>query len=1107
MNKVQASVYCDILREGLNTIVAVNLSMDWQQQISNIYTESAKALDCIPRFTYRIIESEGVLFVDDRSIENEMPSDIADEFRSLIRAYSILVSTTRYPNNIQFITKRTKIVQMLNKTQSTVRTENKAMAVNVRNQIIFDLSKKTHQPYITFLKQAIGFRRSGVTRTLAVMNDRGNMSAYIQTYEYEVNQIKLLVDTYKDTGEWFDSFYLSWFINEIENNPSRLLNNYNFLLNLLQEPSFIVVLSKNDYECYGFAMSILTILDKIFILRNESTCNCSSSLITKLLNLAFLSCLMYLKYHKCKDCVRDAEIYSNYARLFDRFRGDLPIVSLECGELSIRYWYYFCWGMFEASHSIPVEYHGSKEDYMQSALMMQQNGTVVFVTGDPLDASLEQAVSAGGNLSVMMYKKLVEDVAKGGLVLNKVDIISLQDIMSAYIKKHKELGSLNSIKCVSRYKQLTPYSFFGKEECEYHLPKIHYSKLVDQIIHGTNIQPFIARTSDGLGYMVSVKDLRYYPHFNTDVNQSDNCVIFACHITTDKNYNVKSIYVDGLHLHALKQDIARSSLFCGVPCFVILYDDIGGLDTLNLLIGTKDAIQHGYDEYEYGSSDKVQIPDVIIRKLDAQGRLNWTDSSWDNYLDFNLNLVKNGKTCDELILTIEKYFDDLVGYYSVLGYDGVPSRVFIDLLIDPCLKSFIEYLKKGPELKAKAEQIAFDYGKGYANLVRLGVIHSLQECRSLVDYQIIIDKANQIKRRHNDILIEEEREKRREEQLELDNLKKQVIELRQIYPKGFDSCVKKGYIKSVALCFSKVDYKVILSASARVREEHNKILEAIQREEKQKQVEILRTVRNDANNLRINYNKGYSYYLQLGFVVSIGYESSLLDCNKVLLYRSQIINKHNEIVESENQQRLTAERERKEREDRARKVIEERKAIARLSRDKKYDAAEIRNVLRKNNVSVFYHFTDRKNLRSIKELGGLYSWYYLRSHNIPIPNQGGNSFSQSRDQQFGLQDYVRLSFCEDHPMAYRKRQEGADIVILKISLDVAEFESTLFTDANAASNSFCKGADVSAIKKVNFRATKERFMRREDPDFGHKQAEILVKTYLPAKYILNLNEL
>ena len=206
MNKVQASAYCDILREGLNTIVAVNLSIDWQQQIAKIYTETTKALDCIPRFTYRIIESEGVLFVDDRSIENEIPSDVVDEFRSLIRAYSILVSTTRYPDNIQFITKRTKVVQMLNKTQSAIRTENRAMAVNVRNRIIFDLSRKTHQPYITFLKQAIGFRRSGVTRTLAIMHDRGRKSDYIQTYEYEVNQVRLLVDTYKDTGKWFHVF-------------------------------------------------------------------------------------------------------------------------------------------------------------------------------------------------------------------------------------------------------------------------------------------------------------------------------------------------------------------------------------------------------------------------------------------------------------------------------------------------------------------------------------------------------------------------------------------------------------------------------------------------------------------------------------------------------------------------------------------------------------------------------------------------------------------------------------------------------------------------------------------------------------------------------------
>lgn len=64
---------------------------------------------------------------------------------------------------------------------------------------------------------------------------------------------------------------------------------------------------------------------------------------------------------------------------------------------------------------------------------------------------------------------------------------------------------------------------------------------------------------------------------------------------------------------------------------------------------------------------------------------------------------------------------------------------------------------------------------------------------------------------------------------------------------------------------------------------------------------------------------------------------------------------------------------------------------------------------------------------------------------------------------------------------------------IKISLDVAKFESTLFTDTNATSNDFSKDTNVSAIKKVNLKTTREKFMRRKNPDFGHKQAEIFVK--------------
>lgn len=1111
MNKIQASTYCDILRDGLNTIVAVDLSMDWQQLIFYIHTETAKALDRMPRFKYRIIESEGVLFVDDRSIEEEMPSEVADDFRSLIRAYSILVSTTRYSNNIQFLTKRTKVVQMLNKTQSTVRTENTTMAVNVRNQNIFNLSKQSQDSYIEFVKQTIGFRKSVVTRTLAIMHDRGRKCDYIQTYEYEKNQVNMLVDTYKDIGKWFDSFYLNWFINEIENDPNLFFKNYGFLLKMLQAPTFIVILKENDYECYGFAMSILVLLDKIFLLREDTVWSVCSTLRIKLLNLAFLSTLMYLNYHKGKDCVRDAEIYSNYARLFDRFREDMPIILVNCGDFGIKYWYYFCWGMFEASNAIPYEYDDAKYDYLQSASMMQQNGTVVFVTGDSLDASLNEAVSEGGRLSAMIYKKLLDDATKGELIFVQEDINCLQTILSAFAKKHEELGSLNSIKCVSRYKQLTPFSIFGKEECKYNLPEIHYSKLIGQILEGTNIEPSIERCNDGQSFRVSATNIRFYPNYYTDAwreNKTDDSVIITCVIITDSKYNIKSIYVKGLHLHSLKLDIERSSLFCGVPCAVTLFDQDFGLDALHLLVGTKDALLNGnIRNVNEAPADKIQIPDAIISKFDEQRRLDWSECSWDDYLEFNLKLVEYNKTSAELKSIIDKYFKDIVGYYRVLGYDNIPSRVYRDILIDPCLKAFIDYLEKGPEIISKAERIFSDYRKGYDALLRLGCVRPFQQCHSLTDYQLVIDKESQIRLKHIEVLRNEEIERRRKEQYELESLKRQVLELQQLYPDGFESCVSRGIFKAIAVCASKDDFKAILSTSALIISEQKAIIEAKQKEEEQKRIEILKSARNDANNLRINYDKGYLYYLRLGKIVSVGYESSLLDCNSVLSYRGLIINKHNEILESERLQKLRADRERREREDRERRAIEEKRTIERLSLDKKCDALQIRNVLRENNVRVFYHFTDRKNLKSIKELGGLYSWYYLKTHNISIPNQGGNSFSQSRDQRFGLQDYVRLSFCEDHPMAYRKRQEGADIILLKISIDVAEFESTLFTDANASSDNFNKGSNVSALRMVNFKATRERYMRHDDPGFGYKQAEILIKTFLPAKYILNLNEL
>lgn len=173
--------------------------------------------------------------------------------------------------------------------------------------------------------------------------------------------------------------------------------------------------------------------------------------------------------------------------------------------------------------------------------------------------------------------------------------------------------------------------------------------------------------------------------------------------------------------------------------------------------------------------------------------------------------------------------------------------------------------------------------------------------------------------------------------------------------------------------------------------------------------------------------------------------------------------------------------------------------------DKK-QRAKISTYLQDNDITCFYHFTSRENIESIKKHGGLYSWYYLDKHKIKIPHPGGSIDSRRADLRKYLADYVRLSFCEEHPMAYRHIQEGEDIIILKISTEVACLEGTKFSDKNAVDGEAIIKVGIDGLKNVNFDATKETYLTSTDPLFKYKQAEILVKTHIPIKYILNIND-
>lgn len=131
-----------------------------------------------------------------------------------------------------------------------------------------------------------------------------------------------------------------------------------------------------------------------------------------------------------------------------------------------------------------------------------------------------------------------------------------------------------------------------------------------------------------------------------------------------------------------------------------------------------------------------------------------------------------------------------------------------------------------------------------------------------------------------------------------------------------------------------------------------------------------------------------------------------------------------------------------------------------------------------------YHFTDTRNLSSIKE-EGLLSWPILFSKNIKF-YPGSSYDSRMRDKDIGYPNYIRLCKEPYHPMAFTAKSEGRikNFIWLEIDKVVMNWGETRFSDMNALDKLASVGSDKSL------------FLDSDD-----KQAEVLVKNTLSTKWI------
>ena len=77
-------------------------------------------------------------------------------------------------------------------------------------------------------------------------------------------------------------------------------------------------------------------------------------------------------------------------------------------------------------------------------------------------------------------------------------------------------------------------------------------------------------------------------------------------------------------------------------------------------------------------------------------------------------------------------------------------------------------------------------------------------------------------------------------------------------------------------------------------------------------------------------------------------------------------------------------------------------------------------------------------------------------------------------------------------------------MLLKFKIEIALYESALFSDRDAALDEHEHGNRYEDLLKVRLDATKRTITDANDPDFAYCQAEIMVKSFIPQEYIVNL---
>ena len=174
----------------------------------------------------------------------------------------------------------------------------------------------------------------------------------------------------------------------------------------------------------------------------------------------------------------------------------------------------------------------------------------------------------------------------------------------------------------------------------------------------------------------------------------------------------------------------------------------------------------------------------------------------------------------------------------------------------------------------------------------------------------------------------------------------------------------------------------------------------------------------------------------------------------------------------------------------------------------KCDYSDIELFLQKNDIHCLYHFTSKKNIKSIIK-HGICSLSELERMGLEV-DYGSSTASREIDKNKSLSNFVHLSYEQKHPMLFIALAEGRlfDYSVLRISPEVIILKNTLFSDINAASNEAKISADISFFMNLNFISFhNKKYCELTTEAKRLYQAEVLVEKKIEESMILNFKDL